>query len=294
MRKRSVCITALLVFMLSAGTAFAGHGAYTLGSEGIKTGSLPPVGFYYKMYAVHYDAGHQRNPERNRFNDFDLDVFAMANRFIKVWDFKVLGADLICNAVIPIIYTDISAGPNSDDKLAFGDIYLEPLTLAWHGPRWDAVFGVGAHMPTGYTDKDEMAAPGKNYWTIQTALGGTWYFDDARTWSASAVARYEVHTKNRRDNYTSGDDFHIEWGLGKAMSDSVELGLAGYMAWQVKKDSGRGKPSRERYQGYAVGPEIQYAWQSAGVFFSLRSLYEFGVQNGAEGVTTVLSITKAF
>ncbi len=299
MRKRFVFLLALFIAVTMPGLLFAGaNNHYVNGVEGIKGASVPPPGFYYRMYNVFYSADETMDENGNEQNiGFDVDVYAMANRFIWVTDKKILGADFFMDTTIPLVYTDISitAAGVDDDEFGVGDIMIEPLGLSWHKPRFDAAFALGAYLPTGSYDQNEAASPGKGYWTGMATLGGTLYFDTAKTWSFSLLGRYEMHSDQEDRDFTPGDDFHFEWGLGKAFAKTWEAGIAGYCQWQVSDDSGNDATTTDIHdQVYAAGPEISTFIPKFKMILSLRSLFEFEAEDRSEGNTTVLTLTKIF
>ncbi len=55
-------------------------------------------------------------------------------------------------------------------------------------------------------------------------LGATYYLDCEKTWSASALARYETNSERSKIAIRPGDDFHIEWGLGKNINKVWDVG----------------------------------------------------------------------
>lgn len=277
------------------GTAFAQEtGHYVNGVEGIKAATLPPPGFYYRLYNVFYNADEVMDPDGDESPaDFEVSVYAMVNRFVWITDKKILGADFGADVIIPLIYTDIEikGTPVDDDQFGLGDICIEPFVLSWHAPRHDASFGLAVYVPTG--DTGDPASPGKDMWTGMLTLGGTYYLDAEKTWSASILARYETHSEKDETNVTPGDDFHFEWGIGKTLAKVWDVGLTGYCHWQVTDDSGSGVTS-DHDRVYAIGPEVSTFIPPAKLFLSLRSQWEFGAEDRSEGNVTTLTLTKIF
>ena len=288
-----------LVLLFSA-TDFAAAGAhYTSGGEGLKVATLPPPGKYWRLYNSYYTAHESRDNNGDKIaSDFDLEVVAITNRFIWSSDINILGANLVMDVVVPTVYTDINlrnagVGSFSDNNWGLGDICIEPFLLAWHGNRYDAAAGVGLFIPTGDYNENRPASPGKGFWTVMLTGGGTLYFDEARTWHGSILARYEIHTQQEGTRQTHGDDFSFEWGLGRTFNGLIDVGLSGYCYWQVTDDSGpRSDDYRER--GYAVGPEISVAFPEWNMSVALRSQWEFGSRNRAQGNLTNLVLTYSF
>lgn len=286
-------------FMMMGSAALAGSGHYVSGAEGIKAATLPPAGVYWRVYNLFYTADDLRDKHGDKVNaDFDVNVFAMVNRLVYSSGIEILGGNLVADICVPLVYTDISmkAGGMTlfdDNEFGLGDILIEPAILAWHGPRYDAALGVGVYLPTGDFDADEPASPGKGFWTGLFTAGATLYLDEARTWSASVLSRYEVHSEQDDTNVTPGNDFHFEWGLGKTLAKTWDVGLAGYCRWQVTDDSGPGTTD-DREQAYAAGPEVSVFVPEWGLGLSLRSLWEFENKVNSQGNVTTLMIMKAF
>lgn len=295
MLKRVLFAAVLCAGFVCSGQAHAGHSHYTNGVEGIKAATLPPEGFYWRMYNVYYQADKMKTNDKKSNKDFEADVYALVNRFIWTTPVKVFGASLTMDLVVPLIYSDIKFdGVFSDNQFGVGDILVEPVVLHWHGDRWDSVLGVGLYLPTGEFNKNRPASPGKGYYTTMFSFGGTVYFDEAKTWSLSALGRYELNnTKQEETRVTPGDDLHFEWGLGKTLGGGFEVGVAGYCEWQLREDTGRNAASGLE-KAYAVGPEINYTYAPWGVNVALRSLWEFENKNTTQGNITSLVFAKAF
>jgi hypothetical protein len=250
------------------------------------------------MYNVFYTADTMTDKDGEELDiDFDLNLFANAHRFLWVSQKKILGGNYAADIIIPVFNVDIEIGAMGvdDSEFGIGDICVEPFVLAWHGPRYDAAFGLGFWAPTGKYDETEPASPGKDMWTLMITGGGTYYFDAQKTWSASLLARYEIHDEKKELEVTPGDDFHFEWGIGKTVGKVWDIGLTGYCQWQVNDDSDSTVPGYgEKDSVYAVGPEVSVFIPSGMFFLSLRSQWEFNAEDRSEGNFTTLTFTKIF
>jgi len=283
-----------------SGVASAGEtGHYVNGGEGIKAATLPPPGFYWRLYNQFYTADTLKDGNGNELDvGYDLNVYSLVNRFVWISDMKILGADFGASLVVPLVYTDIEIkGMGVDDEeFDFGDIAVEPFVLSWHGPRYDAAFALALYLPTGEYDINEAASPGKDFWTGMATVGVTYYFDSEKSWSASILSRYETHSRKDQTDVKPGDNFHFEWGIGKTVAKIWDVGLTGYCQWQVTDDSGSDvawdKSVHDRV--YAVGPEVSVFIPPAKLSVSLRSQWEFDAEDTAEGNVTTLVLTKMF
>jgi len=294
-----IAVISLVCWGMCFGSGFAGEsGHYVHGVEGLKAATLPPPGFYYKMYVAYYSADKVMDQDGNEYSfDFDVNLFALVNRFIWITDHKILGGNYFMDAVIPLLNTDIKHGALGFDDSRFGlsDINIEPFGIAWHGSRYDAAFGLSVYVPTGDYDQANLASPGKDFWTGMLTLGGTYYFDEQKTWAGSILGRYEVHSEKGDKDITPGNDFHFEWGLSKTLAKFWDVGLAGYCQWQVTDDSGSEATFTDVHdQVYAIGPEVSVFCPSVKMIFSLRSQWEFDAVDRSEGQMTTLTITKIF
>lgn len=282
----------LCAIMLIPTIAFAGHSHYVNGIEGIKAASVPPPGKYWRMYNVMYNA-NKRLDNNGDSTTFKADVFAVVNRFIYTTDKKILGADLVVGAIVPLTYTHLKSNAMGVNNTTFelGDIFVEPFVLSWHGKRSDSVLGIGAYLPTGRFNKLNLASPGKGYWTFMLTAGTTQYLSRDKSWHASILARYETHTDQRNTKTDVGDDFHFEWNIGKTLNAYTEIGISGYCQWQLQEDKGRyAAPGKEKI--YAIGPEFNFNIPKWKTTINLRSLWEFGGKNATEGNITTLTFTR--
>jgi len=271
---------------------------YPPGVEGIKGGTLPPPGFYIRDYNLFYFADRLNDPHSAGI-PADLDLFVYANGFRPIWITKcqILGGNYGMDIFFPFINTefeiDTPMGRLEDSYFGLGDIFVEPITLSWHWAQWDLGVGYGFWAPTGYVDPMSPAKPGKGFWSNMFTLGGTWYPDKAKTWSVSLLNRYEIHSEEQHSDITPGNMFTLEWGVGKGISKTVEVGVVGYYQQQTTTDCGAGaSPDKERVFG--VGPEISVFVPQCPMFVSVRYLREFGAMDRPEGNTLTLTVTKPF
>ena len=274
-------------------------GHYTPGITGIKGATLPPPGFYYIMHNVYYSANSFYDGMGNNANlDFDLSVFVNAHRFVYVWEDVFLGANYAVNMIVPLINTNISIGAFdlSDKMFGVGDVIIDPMVLSWNKDKYDLAFGLGAVVPLGSYDVMEAASPGKSFWTGMLTLGGTYYFDAHKSWHASILSRYEIHSKKKDFDVTAGNDFTFEWGIGKTIPKNQiwSYGVSGYAHWQVTEDSGIDvlyDPSIKD-KIFAIGPEITCFIPQIKMNVELRGQFEFGAIDRPQGTKICLSIFK--
>jgi hypothetical protein len=291
----SLCFTLIITVCNIAPAQYTGH--YVNGVEGIKAASLPPPGLYLRVYAVSYDADTMKAPDGTTVDGlgFDLGVFATVGRLVWVTDKKLLGANYGLDIIFPYTSTHLQMdgiGLN-DRQEGLADIAIEPLVLSWNRKRFDTSFGVAFYLTTGDFSLDEPASPGKDFQTTMLTLGGTYFLDESRLWSASILSRYEMHGWSDGTGISPGDDFHFEWGVARNVAKFWDLGLTGYCQWQVSADDG---PTANDFkdQVFAAGPEVSKFFPKAKLIGSLRAQWEFGAEDRPQGRILNMTLTKIF
>lgn len=282
---------------LAAAMGAHADGHYVAGVEGIQAASVPPPGVYYLGYAANYNieqfkapGGSNTLPGENKGT-----IFALANRLAWITNTKVLGADYGMEAIAPVQSTSltIKAAGISDTQSGFGDVYLGPLVLGWHGSNWDAVAAGGFWLKSA--DSSSPASPGKGFSSTMLTGGGTYYFDAAKTISGSVLLRYEIND-SKSNGFKPGDQVSVEWGIAKQFGGG-QLGLVGYDQMQMSSDSGTGATS-DKTSRHAIGVEGVLPILSAGVFLKAAAYTEYQVQAGSgaapQGNLLRLTFVKAF
>lgn len=263
----------------------AGH--YPVGVEGIKGGSLPPPGLYFRDYNVFYSSYTFADGP----TDFDIFAYVNAPRLIWMTKQEILGARYGMDALITYGYMDWGVGSMHDDYSGLGDIQLEPVLLAWQFQQFDLAAGYAFWVPTGDFETTRPDLISKGFWSHMLTLGGTWYPDKDKTWAVSLLNRYEICHQQKKTHIDPGQVFTAEWGVSKSLSPGLDVGLIGYYQQQVTEDRGR-TASDKLDRKLGVGPEISAFWPKIGLFTSIRYAYEFGAVERAEGHLVALTLTK--
>lgn len=294
----------LVLGSITSAQAATSGSHYPYGTEGIMAASLPPPGNYFLQYDSYYHAGKLNDDNGNKLDvGFDIDVWASVQRLVHVSEYSILGGNYFCNIIVPLVDKSLTIkalGISDDQDFNIGDIFIEPLGIAWHGQRWDGVAALGVFAPTGNYDSDDPASIGLGYWSFMFSLGGTYYFDEKKTWTFSALSRTLVNTEQEDTNVTPGTELIIEYGLGKTIPFSNNLlfqaGMAGSAYWQVGHDSENFGPivKDEHKQVYALGPEVNFHWLQQGFIAKLRFEQDFKARNTSEGNQVVLTLIKSF
>jgi hypothetical protein len=273
---------------------------YVPGVEGIKGASLPPPGMYLRDYNVLYYSDRLNDQNGDKIGGVDANALIYANvpRFLWITDAEVLGGFIGVDALLPLQYTDldIKAGPNSlinDSTFGIGDLFAE-TTWSKHIKQFEFSLAAGFWAPTGDSAAGLTTRAGQGFWTGMFTAGATWYPDAKKLWSISALNRYEINSEKQDANYTPGQAYTLEWGVGRSVSKTVEVGVAGYYQQQVTEDSGSGKTTAQRDRVAGAGPEVTVFYPRYKLGWSLRYAYEFMAESRLQGHTGALTITKIF
>lgn len=201
--------------------------------------------------------------------------------------------------IVPVLANSnsIDAYNFNDSDIGLGDICIEPLVLGWHMDRSDFTFALGINLPTGEFDENELTV-GNGYFSGIMTLGATYYIDQAKSWTVSALSRTLVYGEQDDTDITPGWEFIVEWGIGKEFAVSKGLlirpALCGNAYWQMGEDSGPGTTD-DKGKNYALGAEINLFWLPPHLFqTNLRVLKDFGSEDEAEATRICLTFTKSF
>jgi len=274
-------------------TALAGFAQaqthYPAGAEGIKGPQLPPPGFYFRDYNYIYFADEFPGgpPE------FDLKAYVQVPRAVWITNKQILGGFYGMDIIVPFAYQNLSFPEFSDSRFSLADIFVEPITISWHEQKFDAAVGYGFWAPTGDFSMTDPVSPGKGFWTQMITGGVTYYPDTGKTWSLSALNRYEFNQKQDQTDVTPGQYWTVDWGISKSVNKTMELGLAGYHQMATTSAKIDGDPSgNPKDYATALGPEVTFAFPSKMFFLTGRYLFEVSADKRPKGSTIVITLTK--
>jgi hypothetical protein len=105
---------------------------------------------------------------------------------------------------------------------------------------------------------------------------------------------YDFNTENTATNYTSGQEFHVDYATGYQFG-SWKLGAEGYFYKQVSDDHGPGAAANSGNKGQVlgIGPALKYDFKSGG-FIEFKYISEMLAKNRAEGDKYVCKLVIPF
>ncbi len=253
----------------------------------------PPDGLSIRNDLYYYGGEADTSPRANTVQ-FDAEVTLLYNYVTLLYNpgIDILGGRLAMGATPAIGNVDVEAdlalgefqtGVN-DKRTGIGDTTLSG-NLYWQQDKLHLMWANYLVTPTGRFNEDDLANTGLNYWTFETDIAAT-YFNEVTGQDYSFVAGYTYNTENTATNYKSGDEFHVDFVLNQFLSDTIGIGLNGFYYRQLSGDTGEGALLGD-FKGEAsgIGPAFYYIHEvgKRQVYFSLKSLHEFDVENRPEG-----------
>ncbi|MGB0126314.1 MAG: transporter [Rhodocyclaceae bacterium] len=284
---------ALALAGLVAGSAMAKEGGdqYPNGAENWYAGALPPPGNYFINYFGYY-SGKLRNGNGDKVNlggkTPEVNAWFDALRFVQVTDKSILGGNWLWHVIVPVVHQSIDFAPlgGRESEFGIGDVTVSPFNIAWHfGPEWHAVAGMDINLPTGSYDKNDLRTSiGANYTSFEPAFAVSYLGQNG--WEASAKLMYNIKTRNRDTDYESGDEFHMDYLVGRNFGP-WGVGLSGYYLKQVTNDKLNGRTvaaapglwsEGRKGEVFAIGPSVKYTTKG-GTTFVGQWQHETAVEN---------------
>ena len=157
-----------------------------------------------------------------------------------------------------------------------GDLY-PMFALRWNAGVNNYMTYLTGDIPVGLYSSSNLANIGIGHGAIDGGVGYT-YFDEKTGHEFSAVMGLTGNFENTATNYTSGIDWHLDWGLSQFLTKQWQVGLVGYFYEQLTPDSGCAPvvcPFESRVIG--VGPQIGYLFPVGDMqgYLNLKGYGEF-------------------
>jgi hypothetical protein len=158
----------------------------------------------------------------------------------------------------------------------FGDL-IPQFAVRWNAGVNNYLAYLTGDIPVGKYSSTNLANVGLGHGAIDGGVGYT-YFDPKTGHEFSAVVGLTGNLRNPSTGYTSGLDFHLDWGASQFLSKQVQVGLVGYVYDQITPDSGCAPvicPFESRVVG--IGPQFGYIFPVGTMqgYFNVKGYGEF-------------------
>ena len=208
-------------------------------------------------------------------------------------------------------YVGIGWGPGSNTTSAFasvssantefnkansvtGSTDIYPLaSLAWNKGNNNFMTYVTGDIPVGTYSATSLSSIGIGH-AAMDAGGGYTYLNNTTGLEFSSVVGATYNWMNNQTNYKNGIDSHLDWSLSQFVSQNWQVGIAGYVYYQLTADSGSGaRLGAFKSQVAAIGPQIGYLFNigKKQAYINLRAYKEFWAQNRVEGYAMISTIS---
>jgi hypothetical protein len=288
--------------------AEGGIGDYLLGSRGPGAGITPPPGLYFQDDTYFYDgklSGGRTLPTGGLLVG-NLSSQTWLNLPTTLWitPAKVLGGDVGVSLTTPFGEPRINAsllvnsarfGPigvsASDAQTNVSDFFLNSF-IGWHAGNFHWQLGVGGIIPSDTYVAGQLSNASLNRPAVDVFGSFTW-LDPRIGWDLSAAVGVTFNQANTATNYTTGDEFHLEWAATKYITKQFTIGLVGYYYQQFTPDTGSGAvlgPFEGRV--VALGGSLGYTFEVGKLPISTRiKVYrEFDAVNRQEGTGSYFTV----
>lgn len=302
--------TAVLLAVAVAGQAHAvegGAGFYILGSRTTMGGAVPPPGTYFQQSIYGYSGSNDGKIVNRGKLEFGIEGSALIGLSSMLWVPEadpILGGRPYLSVTLPYGYKEsqidgtltgpnggVLSGAQTEDSFLFGDPVVG-AGLGWgNGPVFGSL-NLLVNVPVGDYSASRNTNIAFNHWAYDITGAVTW-LDPASGWQANFATGVSFNDENDATNYESGDEFHIEASIGKAISPQVTLSLQGYYYKQISADSGEGAILGPfKGEATAIGPAIAWNtnWNGTPVAFEARWFHELEVTNRLEGDAILVSM----
>ncbi len=208
-------------------------------------------------------------------------------------------------------YVGIGWGPGSNTTTAFasvssmntefnkansvtGSTDIYPLaSLAWNKGNNNFMTYLTGDIPVGTYSATSLSSIGIGH-AAMDAGGGYTYLNNTTGLEFSSVVGATYNWMNNQTNYKNGIDSHLDWSVSQFLSQNWQVGIAGYVYYQLTADSGSGdRVGAFKSQVAAIGPQIGYLFNigKKQAYINLRAYKEFWAQNRVEGYAMISTIS---
>jgi hypothetical protein len=292
-----------------ARAAEAGLGDYLLGSRSNGAGITPPPGVYFQDDTYYYDAkiGGGKSLPFGGLLVANVSTQTWLNLPTTLWvtPAKILGGDLAFSLTSSVGEPRVGAsllvnsprfGPIglnvTDDQTRLSDFFIQSF-IGWQAGNFHWQLGIGGVAPSGTYVAGELSNASLNRPAVDVFGTFTW-LDPAIGWDLSTAAGVTFNQANTATNYTTGDEFHLEWAATKYITKQFTIGLVGYYYQQFTADTGAGA-ILGAFEGrvLALGGSIGYTFELGKLPISTRlKVYrEFDAVNHLEGTSGFFTVS---
>jgi hypothetical protein len=288
-----------LALLFTTATVFSQDLGHKLpGSLGLDAGRIPEPGFYLVSRLAIYEAEDLRDRNGDLVPTKPFTLQGLANAFGVSYTRKISNNSLYLTMTLagPIARAELNIANSPElgvDRLGLGDPYIQPFRLGWRKQRFDLVSSYSIYLPTGRSPLAGGKGVSSGAVTQEFSGGGSIY-SKGRSHFLTALASYQLNSRQRGIDITRGDSVQIQGGIGtNLLKQLAETGIAGYALWQVRDDRGSQLPpalAGAHDRVYGLGPEGAILIKAIRGQLRARYEWDFGVRARPQGRIFVVGI----
>lgn len=316
--KTKVCYAILFLTILSSVSSIAQDLPQAPGNFGLTNvldGAVPGPGFYSFEYLSHY-SGVLQDPfgndvKPNGVDKLKISLLLLMNQGVWVTKTKVLGGNLLFDALVPIVLLDSKKPYDLIGKSGIGDIILG-AGVQWFDTKLfglpfpnrlelDFVLPIGSYNDNGGT---KPINPSSRFLSVEPYWASTLFFNKDFSFSMRNHLTFNGKYKEiQNTDVQVGVNYHLNYSLehlvGKSrfapgQSGELRLGVQGYLAEQLSNDKVNGvNLPNSKESVFAIGPLLQLQTKT-GWFLALTTAFEVSAVNRPQGTRTTLRFIKYF
>lgn len=255
--------------------AESADGVYLLGYQSSMAGYQPGPGVYLRddFYVYQGNASNvplSKHVEANARSRFITDLIGVTY----VPPVKILGGQYGLGLVWTSVFNSFLKGtlvnpsfplPNgilhpsaAGDYTGVSDLEVMPVSLGWHLGQFHLMTYGSFYAPVGSYNPNRRLNTGLGRWALDPNVAVTW-LQPKHGQEVSLSMGWTFNFENPSTQYTSGQEFHLEYYLGQHLPKGFAVGLAGYIYNQMTADTGPGALQGAFHgEAIALGPCLSY------------------------------------
>ena len=179
------------------------------------------------------------------------------------------------------------------DSISGGTDLYPFASLSWNKGNDNWMTYLTGDIPVGAYNPNRLSNLGIGHAAIDLG-GGYTYLNEKSGREFSSVLGVTYNWENSDTMYKNGIDSHLDWEASQFLSANWQVGVVGYVYYQLSGDSGSGNQVGSfKSRVAAVGPEVGYVFavHKQPAYFNLRGYYEFWAKNRVEGYALFATIS---
>lgn len=246
-----------------ASAAEAGPINFPAGSSGVMIGQAPPFpGLFLDIKTSYTSSKGMYDGSGNKIDGYDwnMNAYVETVRIIPRYSFKLLGATLYSQLVIPMVYVESSLSVQGhevfdESESGIGNITITPLIMEWQKGIHRYTLGLDIATEIGTYDKNKNANPASGYNSIIPVLA--YRYNDPKGLDFGLKISPLFNLENTSTDYKTGTILTVEnctaWNFG-----ALKIGIVGGYTQQLEGDELEGSDIGNKMKHLNVGPSITY------------------------------------